>query len=101
MRLRGLTRSCIRASSLGKTLRQSGGLRDSPKNLRTVLAEDPVAGDDRAVERVRPYADELVCLSTPVFFQAVSQFYREFPQVEDAEAERILSEARKEASGGA
>ncbi|HQY27203.1 MAG TPA: phosphoribosyltransferase family protein [Burkholderiaceae bacterium] len=60
----------------------------------------PVAAPS-AVERVRPYADELVCLSTPVFFQAVSQFYREFPQVEDAEAERILSEARKEASGGA
>src|SRR5690606_4248531 len=37
----------------------------------------PVAAPS-AVERVRPYADEVVCLSTPVFFQAVSQFYREF-----------------------
>src|SRR5690606_35485705 len=60
----------------------------------------PVAAPS-AVERVRPYADEVVCLSTPVFFQAVSQFYREFPQVEDAEAERILSEARKGPAGGA
>ncbi|RPH67836.1 MAG: phosphoribosyltransferase [Burkholderiales bacterium] len=50
----------------------------------------PVAASS-AVERVRPFADEVVCLSTPVFFQAVSQFYREFPQVEDEEAERILA----------
>jgi len=50
----------------------------------------PVAAPS-AIERVRPYADEVVCLSTPVLFQAVSQFYREFPQVEDEEAERILA----------
>ena len=52
----------------------------------------PVAAPS-AIERVRPYADEVVCLSTPVLFQAVSQFYREFPQVEDEEAERILAAA--------
>jgi predicted phosphoribosyltransferase len=59
----------------------------------------PVAAPS-AVERVRPYADEVVCLSTPVFFQAVSQFYREFPQVEDEEAERILAGVRAHAQPG-
>ncbi len=52
----------------------------------------PVAAAD-ALERVRPHADEVVCLSTPAYFQAVSQFYRVFPQVEDDEAERILASA--------
>lgn len=59
----------------------------------------PVAAPS-AVERVRPYADEVVCLSTPVFFQAVSQFYREFPQVEDEEAVRILAGVRARAQPG-
>jgi predicted phosphoribosyltransferase len=60
----------------------------------------PVAAPS-AVERVRPYADEVVCLSTPVFFQAVSQFYREFPQVEDEEAERILAASQQGRGAGA
>jgi predicted phosphoribosyltransferase len=60
----------------------------------------PVAAPS-AAERVRPYADEVVCLSTPAFFQAVSQFYREFPQVDDDDAQRILAEARKGDPGGA
>ena len=29
--------------------------------------------------------DEFVCLATPEHFQAVGQFYRHFPQVEDDE----------------
>ncbi|MFO1300013.1 MAG: phosphoribosyltransferase family protein [Burkholderiaceae bacterium] len=60
----------------------------------------PVAAPS-AIERVRPYADEVVCLSTPVFFQAVSQFYREFPQVADEEAERILSASQQGRGDGA
>lgn len=56
----------------------------------------PVAAPS-ALERVRPYADEVVCLSAPPFFHAVSQFYREFPQVEDDEAVRILAQARADA----
>jgi predicted phosphoribosyltransferase len=42
----------------------------------------PVASAD-ALEKVRPWADELVCLSTPQDFQGVGQFYRDFEQVED------------------
>lgn len=60
----------------------------------------PVAAPS-AIERVRPHADEVVCLSAPVFFQAVSQFYREFPQVEDEEAERILSASQRGRGDGA
>lgn len=49
----------------------------------------PVAPPD-TLEKIRPYADEVVCLETPAFFRAVGQFYADFPQVEDAEVEATL-----------
>ncbi len=49
----------------------------------------PVAPLD-TVDRVRQYADDVVCLETPFSFQAVGQFYRDFPQVDDAEVMDIL-----------
>lgn len=52
----------------------------------------PVAPAD-TVEKIRDYADEVVCLSTPEFFQAVGQFYADFPQVDDEEVIEILREA--------
>ena len=68
----------------------------SPERL---ICAVPV-GAPEAVERVRPYADEVVCLATPDHFHAVSQFYRKFPQIEDEEAERILALAGKPAGSG-
>ena len=44
----------------------------------------PVAPPD-TLEKVRPYADEVVCLSAPAMFYAVGQFYASFPQVSDEE----------------
>ncbi len=44
----------------------------------------PVAPPD-TLAQVRPLADDVVCLETPVGFQAVGQFYRDFDQVEDEE----------------
>lgn len=49
----------------------------------------PVAAPE-SLEKVRPYADEVVCLATPREFHAVSQFYDAFPQVEDEEVVRLL-----------
>ncbi|MBT9591247.1 MAG: phosphoribosyltransferase [Thiobacillus sp.] len=49
----------------------------------------PVAPPD-TLEKIRPYADEVVCLHAPENFHAVGQFYADFPQVEDAEVEAIL-----------
>lgn len=70
------------------------------RNPERLICAVPVAAPS-ALERVRPYADQVVCLSTPAFFQAVSQFYLEFPQVEDDEAERILSAAQQGRGAGA
>lgn len=52
----------------------------------------PVAPPD-TIEKVRGYCDEVVCLETPWDFQAVGQFYAEFPQVEDDEVITILRAA--------
>ncbi|MHB1354248.1 MAG: phosphoribosyltransferase [Thiobacillus sp.] len=49
----------------------------------------PVAPAD-TVEKIRAYADEVVCLATPELFRAVGQFYSDFPQVDDAEVIEIL-----------
>jgi predicted phosphoribosyltransferase len=66
------------------------GLR-ARKPARLVCAV-PVAPPD-TLEKIRPYADEVVCLSTPQFFRAVGQFYAEFPQVDDSEVIAILKQA--------
>jgi len=58
------------------------------KPARLVCAV-PVAAPE-SLEKVRPYCDEVVCLSAPPEFHAVSQFYSSFPQVEDEEVMRLL-----------
>lgn len=52
----------------------------------------PVASAD-ALHRVRALAEDTVCLSSPENFMAVAQFYRQFPQVSDAQVLAILREA--------
>ncbi len=49
-----------------------------------LIAAVPVAPPE-TLARVGGYADEVVCLETPAYFTAVGQFYRDFPQVEDAQ----------------
>jgi predicted phosphoribosyltransferase len=49
----------------------------------------PVASPE-SLERVRPLADEVACLSAPPGFHAVGQYYRDFGQVTDAEVAAIL-----------
>ena len=64
------------------------GLRASqPAQL---ICAVPVAPPDTLV-KVAELADEVVCLETPSFFQAVGQFYRHFPQVGDDEVIALLS----------
>ncbi len=61
------------------------------KPARLVCAV-PVAPPD-TLEKIRPYADDVVCLDAPEFFRAVGQFYADFPQVSDEEVEAILRQA--------
>lgn len=54
------------------------------KRPARLIAAVPVSPPD-TLEKVRPLADEVVCLDAPAYFSAVGQFYQDFPQVEDAE----------------
>jgi predicted phosphoribosyltransferase len=59
------------------------------KNPKKLVCAVPVAPPD-TVEKVRQYADEMICLETPAWFHAVGQFYEDFPQVADEEVIEIL-----------
>ena len=59
------------------------------KHPAKLICAVPVAPPD-TLEKVKAYADEIICLQTPVYFQAVGQFYSDFPQVEDNEVVDIL-----------
>lgn len=59
---------------------------------RWLICAVPVAAPE-AVERVRPYADEVLCLETPEWFYAVGQAYHDFTQVSDDEVIAALAAA--------
>lgn len=63
--------------------------RGAPKRL---LLAVPVAPPD-TVEMLRAEVDELVCLQTPEPFWSISQFYRSFPQLTDAQVTELLGRA--------
>ncbi|MCL4469570.1 MAG: phosphoribosyltransferase [Sulfuricella sp.] len=64
------------------------------KNPEKLVCAVPVAPPD-TLEKVARYADEVVCLEAPEWFQAVGQFYMDFPQVEDEEVIEILRQGTK------
>ena len=59
------------------------------KHPEKLVCAVPVAPAD-TLEKISPYADEVVCLDTPDPFYAVGQFYQDFPQVEDEEVIETL-----------
>lgn len=69
-------------------VRQRGPLR--------VVCAVPVASEE-SIKLVRQHADDVVCLDVPRRFAAVGQFYRSFPQLEDAEVVQLLRDARAQA----
>ena len=64
------------------------------KQPAKLICAVPVAPPD-TLERIRPYCDEVVCLSTPPHFQAVGQFYADFNQVSDEEVMEVLRQAHE------
>jgi putative phosphoribosyl transferase len=67
------------------------------ENPATLVLAVPVA-PPQTVDKLRPDADEVVCLETPDMFFAVGEFYQRFHQVEDDEVIELLDRAQKQAS---
>src|SRR5512145_248979 len=57
----------------------------------SLICAVPVSPPD-TLDEVSKYADETVCLGTPLNFYAVGQFYREFHQVEDSDVVAALEQ---------
>ena len=58
-----------------------------------IVVAIPVASIE-ARERIAAVADEVLCLQTPSFFNAVGQWYERFDQTEDQEVRELLARSR-------
>jgi putative phosphoribosyl transferase len=67
----------------GATAKAALRVLRAQKPARIILAV-PVASHE-ALDELTTLADQVVCLSSPVRFESVGRFYREFEQVSDAE----------------
>lgn len=65
-----------------------------------VVCVVPVASPG-VIRKLEQLADEVACLSTPSYFGAVGEFYRNFEQVSDEEVLDLLSKATGEGETGA
>jgi putative phosphoribosyl transferase len=74
----------------GATMRAAIAALRQQQPSRVVVAV-PVAPPD-AVERMRTEADEVVCLETPEPFLGVGRWYRDFPQLRDADVQKIMAD---------
>lgn len=60
------------------------------QNPSQLIAVTAVAPPD-SLRRISEFADRVVCLEVPKYFQAVGQFFQDFSQVSDKEVIEILS----------
>ncbi len=60
------------------------------KNPARLICAVPVASVE-ALRSIRPDVDEMVCIHTPLHFEAISPFYQDFPQVSDEEVKACLN----------
>ena len=65
-----------------------------------IVVAVPVGAPDTC-EALAREVDELVCISRPPFFTAVSLWYRDFGQTSDAEVVDLLAVAWRERPGAA
>ena len=62
-----------------------------------IIVAVPVAAEETCGE-FRSLVDEVVCATTPQFFQAVGLWYHDFPQVSDEEVRDLLQMRARESS---
>ncbi len=73
------------------------------RHARSLKAAEVViavpVGSRQACDRLDKETDDLVCPAIPEFFFAVGEWYREFPQVSDAEVQNLLEQNRRRVHG--
>ena len=65
------------------------------QGAKRIIVAVPVAPPS-TIYKLREIADEVICLDQPDFFMAIGEFYRNFRQVEDEEAKKLLQKAKGE-----
>jgi predicted phosphoribosyltransferase len=64
------------------------------RGAKTVIVAVPV-GPPSTIEELKKQADEVVCLYTPEYFQAIGQFYVDFEQTTDEEVIQLLKKIKQ------
>jgi predicted phosphoribosyltransferase len=77
----------------GRTILAAIDLLREDKPEKIVIAV-PVGPMD-TLDELNSKADEVICVMVPQMFYAIGQFYRDFTQVEDEEAIKLLEEANR------
>lgn len=77
----------------GSTLMATLALIKQDKPQKIILAL-PVAPKD-TFAKLQAQVDEIICVQVPEVFYSVGQFYKNFDQVDDLEAMRLLREANE------
>ncbi len=70
------------------------------RNPARVVLATPVAAEE-TISKLRPLADEVVCVDMPVGLGAIGFYYRDFHQISDAEVTDILARAAPPANAPA
>ena len=76
----------------GATIRVAISAIKNHKVAKIVVAV-PVASPD-SIEAIKEEVKEVICLQTPSEFMGISQFYENFPQVEDKTVIKLLQEKK-------
>jgi putative phosphoribosyl transferase len=61
---------------------------------KKIVLAIPVAAPD-SLRKIEREVDEVICLSSPVFFEAVGAFYRAFEQTSDEEVIHLLATSKR------
>ncbi len=63
-------------------------------NAKKIILSVPVASKEAKIRVIREIGEigEVIILETPEYFQAVGQFYQDFPQITDEEVVQLLNE---------
>jgi putative phosphoribosyl transferase len=77
----------------GSTM-EAGVLSARQRGASSILVATPV-GSRHACDALLRSADEVFCMTTPVDFWAVGQFYHRFPPVADEEVQRMVDTNRR------